>query len=65
MRTRDHLYVEYETGERELYYMNEDPHQVENRYDATSPELLGYLKERLAALRDCSGPGCRAAEDAR
>jgi N-acetylglucosamine-6-sulfatase len=59
----DHLYVEYGTGERELYDLKGDPYQLDNRYDDADPELLGHLRRRLAALRDCSGPECHAAED--
>jgi hypothetical protein len=62
VRTGDHLYVEYGTGERELYDLRRDPHQLHNRYDAADPALLRRLEEKLAALRDCSGTDCRAAE---
>ena len=65
VRTADHLYVEYGTGERELYDLREDPYQLNNRYDDADPELLRRLKERLAVLRSCSGTDCREAEDAR
>ncbi|QIN85021.1 sulfatase-like hydrolase/transferase [Rubrobacter tropicus] len=62
VRTGDRLYVEYATGERELYDLKEDPHQLNNRYGRTDPGALRRLEGRLAALRDCSGAGCRAAE---
>ncbi|MDP9412200.1 MAG: sulfatase [Actinomycetota bacterium] len=64
VRTEDHIYVEYATGPRELYDLEKDPYQVNNRYYTADPELVRNLEERLAALRDCSGPDCRAAEDA-
>jgi hypothetical protein len=63
VRTGEHLYVEYGTGERELYNLKGDPYQLENRYESVAPELLSRLKGRLAALRGCSGDDCRAAED--
>ncbi len=63
VRTQDHLYVEYGTGERELYDLRKDPHQLNNRYDAADPEHLRRLKGRLALLRGCSGDNCRAAEN--
>ena len=63
VRTGDHLYVEYGDGGRELYDLSEDPHQLDNLYETADPGLLRSLRERLAALRDCSGPGCRAAEE--
>ena len=65
VRTAHHLYVEYGTGERELYDMRRDPHQLDNRYEAADPQLLRRLEAWLAALRRCSGSDCRAAEDAR
>ena len=63
MRTGNGLYVEYATGERELYDLGEDPYQLDNRYGRTDPESLRRLEGRLAALRGCSGSGCRAAEE--
>ena len=62
VRTEGRLYVEYEDGGRELYDLREDPHQLDNRYEEADPELLRRLQGRLAALRGCSGSGCRAAE---
>jgi N-acetylglucosamine-6-sulfatase len=63
VRTGEHLYIEYGTGERELYDLKGDPYQLENLYESAAPELLGRLKGRLAALSGCSGDDCRAAED--
>jgi len=63
VRTGDHLYVEYATGERELYDLREDPYQLDNRYDSADPELLRRLRERLQELRKCSGSDCVAAEE--
>jgi len=63
VRTDDHLYVEYGTGERELYDLKGDPHQLNNLYDTADPVLLRRLEGRLAALRSCSGDDCSTAED--
>jgi N-acetylglucosamine-6-sulfatase len=63
IRTEEHLYVEYETGERELYDLRETPYQLSNVYESTDPELVRHLQRRLAALRGCSGTSCEAAED--
>jgi len=63
VRTGDLLYVEYGDGERELYDLREDPHQLENLYETADPEVLRNLRIRLAALRDCAGSDCRAAEE--
>jgi arylsulfatase A-like enzyme len=63
VRTRDALYVEYETGERELYDLANDPYQLENLYHRPAySALLVDLQARLDALRNCTGKGCRAAE---
>ena len=63
VRTADHLYVEYETGERELYDLKEDPYQLRNRYDTADPNLVRRMEERLGTLRGCAGATCRATED--
>jgi arylsulfatase A-like enzyme len=62
IRTQRHLYVEYDTGERELYDLEKDPYQLENVYEEVDPDLLRHLKERLGALRGCAGGDCRAVE---
>ncbi len=60
VRTGRWLYIEYETGETELYDLQADPQQLDSRHAA--PELAGVradLAARLAILRDCSGASCR------
>ena len=58
------VYVEYSsgasTGERKLYDIREDPYQLDNLMDEGGTPT--YLRERLAALRACSGHTCRSAE---
>jgi N-acetylglucosamine-6-sulfatase len=64
IRTADErTYVEYETGERELYDLRTDPHQVGSLHDEPdrAEEELA-LSARLQALKYCSGKGCRCAE---
>jgi N-acetylglucosamine-6-sulfatase len=63
LRTEDGLYVEYETGERELYDLSEDPYQLENRFGVAGPGLTGRTQGWLDALRGCAGATCRATED--
>jgi arylsulfatase A-like enzyme len=62
IRTQRYLYVEYDTGERELYDLKEDPYQLRNAYEGADPGLLRRLQERLGALRGCAGADCRAVE---
>jgi len=59
----DSLYVEYGTGERELYDLKDDPFQLANRIDDVDPALLAALENRLAALASCAADGCRRLED--
>jgi N-acetylglucosamine-6-sulfatase len=62
LRTAGHLYVEYESGARELYDHRRDPREVENLLvDPVSPAdaaLAGRLSARLAALRGCQTGSC-------
>lgn len=64
LRTTDHLYVEYASGERELYDLGADPFQLENLAATADPDDLAPLAARLAELRGCAADACRAAEDA-
>jgi N-acetylglucosamine-6-sulfatase len=71
VRTEDYLYAEYESGDRELYDLRKDPHQLENLLgEGAVPKKPGtpLLEERLEAslstLRGCAGAECHAAEDA-
>jgi N-acetylglucosamine-6-sulfatase len=63
LRTEEHLYVEYETGERELYDLEEDPYELRNLYATAPPDLKRLLEGQLDALRQCAAKECRAAED--
>jgi N-acetylglucosamine-6-sulfatase len=63
VRTQGQMYVEYETGERELYDLVADPYQLQSiPRTANSEQLYSALEGRLDALRACSGEACRAAE---
>jgi N-acetylglucosamine-6-sulfatase len=65
IRTSDgRTYVEYETGERELYDLRTDPHQLRSLHDEPERAVeVSALSARLQALRYCSGKGCRDAEN--
>jgi N-acetylglucosamine-6-sulfatase len=63
VRTEDRLYVEYESGESELYDLERDPHELNNVYEDTEFKQLWRLEGWLDALRECAGEECRAAED--
>jgi hypothetical protein len=58
-----YLFVEYPTGESELYDLRSDPYQLENLAATTEPALLEELTARLHELHSCSGDECRLIED--
>lgn len=55
MRTRDALYVEYATGEREYYDLRKDPYEVDNIAGSLSPAQLAVLHATLRGLAQCRG----------
>jgi len=58
VRRQDEIYVRYGSGEEEFYDLSKDPYQLESRpQDAPTS-----LKEKLGALKNCAGEGCRRAE---
>ena len=63
IRTRDHTWVEYATGERELYDLRRDPLQLDNIAARADTTLVRQLAAWLKALAGCSGAQCRAIED--
>jgi arylsulfatase A-like enzyme len=59
LRNDRFVYAEHDNGERELYDLRRDPHQLENaigqrRYAA----IEARLAERLAQLHACAGSSC-------
>lgn len=63
LRTADgHTYVEYATGEFELYYNPADPRQLVNRYSTSSTKLKSRMASWLAVLNKSSGEALRQAE---
>jgi N-acetylglucosamine-6-sulfatase len=68
VRTPQYSYVEYSTGERELYDLNADPTELANIYNSASPTLISNLQGRLNSLKGCAGwdataTSCKTAED--
>ncbi len=62
IRTQYYTYVEYVTGEKELYDIRTDPYQMTNIYSKADPALIKQLASTLDSLRKCSGAGCRSAD---
>lgn len=63
LRWADMVYVEYGTGECELYDLAADPHQIANLAASADPSLLAALSDRVAELGACAGDECRRLED--
>lgn len=55
-------YVEYDTGERELYDLSIDPDQLNNGYATAGTPLKADLSAWLASLRQAAGQTLRNAE---
>jgi arylsulfatase A-like enzyme len=62
LRTAHRVYVQYSTGDRELYDLRRDPDEIDN-LAGTKPRLEHEMAERIAQLARCGGRGCRIAED--
>jgi hypothetical protein len=62
VHTQDHMFVEYDTGEHELYDLWLDPYQLQSKPRVGNESLYSELQTRLDSLRACSGIDCRAAE---
>jgi N-acetylglucosamine-6-sulfatase len=61
LRTPRYLYAEYSNGERELYDLVRDPHQLTSLHaDPGHQRLRARLAARLARLRSCAGAVCRS-----
>lgn len=63
LRTAVRTYVEYDTGERELYELQTDPHQLDNAYSTADPALTTRLSSWLGTLRHAAGATLRTAEE--
>ena len=60
IRTLKRKYIEYKSGDRELYNLEHDPYELTNYYDDAAPPV--GLVSRLQGLKSCSEDSCRAAE---
>jgi arylsulfatase A-like enzyme len=60
VRTDRYVYIEYVTGERELYDLQKDPYQLSSVHlDPAYLKVEARLAVTLALLRACVGPLCR------
>lgn len=59
VRTPRYAYIEYSTGDRELYDLRTDPYELTNRFgDPRLRSMQSSLQRRLAVLRHCRGRTC-------
>jgi len=66
LRTATLKYIEYKDsgGERELYFLDRDPFELENKVtEPANRRLVRRLAEKLLQLRTCHGDGCWVADD--
>jgi N-acetylglucosamine-6-sulfatase len=62
LRNDRFVYAEHDNGERELYDLRRDPHQLRNAVgEPAYAAVEARLAERLAALQTCAGRGCARA----
>jgi N-acetylglucosamine-6-sulfatase len=62
--TQRYTYVEYDTGEKELYDREVDPYELESRHDDPAyAGTMATLSLRLQGLMGCKADACRTAED--
>jgi arylsulfatase A-like enzyme len=62
IRTERYLYVEYVTGERELYDLQLDPYELKNIAADAPHALTDQLHQRVDALQTCRAAACRDIE---
>jgi N-acetylglucosamine-6-sulfatase len=62
VRTPQHLYASYESGDQELYDLSADPYQLASLHrDPAQAALVAELSLRVEQLKTCAGISCRAA----
>jgi len=64
IRTQTQSYVEYITGEKELYDLKTDPYQLQNLAGQAAPALMAQYSARVNALMACAASSCRTIEEA-
>ncbi|MEP7200510.1 MAG: sulfatase, partial [Chloroflexota bacterium] len=59
LRTKEYTYIEYVTGEKELYDLKADPYELQNIINMAKPDLIKVLAAQLAAFHQCVSVTCR------
>ena len=63
IRTPRFKLIEYRTGARELYDLQNDPYELDNIYESSDPLIRDELSKRLRALQLCIGKRCELLEN--
>jgi arylsulfatase A-like enzyme len=63
VRTERYTYVEYATGDLELYDNGSDPRQIRNAICRATTSLVRHLHQTTEALFTCRADACRRAEN--
>ena len=62
--TQRYTYVEYATGEKELYDRTDDPYELRSKHDDSAyAEIMAAFSIRLRDLKVCKADTCRTAEN--
>ncbi len=60
IRTRRYVYIEHDTGERELYDLDNDPYELRSLHaDPAYAGVITALAKRLHKLAECAGKSCK------
>jgi len=60
MRLGPYKYIEWPNGEKELYDINKDPFELNNKVrDSNLFPIRAFLQKELRRLAECSGRGCQ------
>ncbi|MES1245084.1 MAG: sulfatase [Acidobacteriota bacterium] len=62
LRTASYKYVEYGTGEKEIYDLTKDPDEQRNLRDRVPKTWLASVSKLVKALASCRGATCREIE---
>jgi arylsulfatase A-like enzyme len=63
LRTDQYTYVDWTSGDWELYDLLADPAELHNLVRETDPAFLGGLQQRVTELGTCKAAQCRTLED--
>jgi N-acetylglucosamine-6-sulfatase len=65
VRSGQHLFVQYKSGEREFYDLVSDPDELHNIVAKVDPRIIKRYSLWLDQLKKCKAAACRKAEDIR